>query len=166
MDRVIGPYREWRESLRGGLPWLMKAAEAVGRGDEGEARVALAEALGFVEGTLLPASDAEEFTLFPTVEGVMGTLGSCDVLVHQHGEMRAMAGDLRRVVAAADEGGDVCGYARYLQPLLYGLYALARAHLDAEDAVLLPLLDEHLSESQVNVLLENSERIAGAKAMR
>ncbi|MER3497052.1 MAG: hypothetical protein C4321_03765, partial [Chloroflexota bacterium] len=64
------------------------------------------------------------------------------------------------------EGNEASGYARYLQPLLYGLYALARAHLDAEDAVFLPLLDEHLSESQVNVLLENSERIAGAKAIR
>lgn len=166
MDRVIGPYREWRASLRGGLPWLMKAAAAVGRGDEGEAGAALAEALDFVEGTLLPASDAEEFTLFPTVDGVRGTVGSCDVLVHQHGEMRAMAGDLRRVVAAANEGGEASDYARYLEPLLYGLYALARAHLDAEDAVFLPLLDDHLSESQVNVLLENSERIAGAKATR
>jgi hypothetical protein len=164
MDRVIGPYREWRASLRGGLPSLAKAAAAAGQGPEAEAREALAAAMRYVNGTLLPASDAEEFTLFPTVDGVFGITGSCEVLEAQHAAMRAMAGDLRQVAAAAEKDGDTCAYAKYLQPLLWGLYALARAHLDAEDAVFLPLLDEHLSESQVNVLVENSERITSAKA--
>ncbi|GIW13299.1 MAG: hypothetical protein KatS3mg062_0738 [Tepidiforma sp.] len=164
MDRVIGPYREWRVSLRGGLGSLAKAAAAAGEGREEEARAALAEALRYVNGTLLPASEAEEFTLFPTVDGVYGVAGTCEVLELQHEVMRAMAGDLRQVAAAAEKDGDTCGYAKYLQPLLYGLYGLARAHLDAEDAVFLPLLDEHLSESQVNVLVENSERITSAKA--
>jgi len=164
MDRVIGPYREWRASLRGGLQALAKAGAAAGQGPEEAARAALAEALRYVEETLLPASLAEEFTLFPTVDGVLGVAGSCAVLERQHEAMRQMAGDLGQVAAAAEKDGDTLAYGRYLQPLLFGLYGLARAHLEAEDAVFLPLLDEHLSESQVNVLVENSERIASAKA--
>jgi hypothetical protein len=164
MDRVIGPYREWRASLRTGLQSLAKAGAAAGQGPDDTARAALAEALRYVEGTLLPASLAEEFTLFPAVDGVLGLTGSCGVLEQQHEAMRQMAGDLRQVVAAAEKDGDTLAYGRYLQPLLFGLYGLARAHLEAEDAVFLPLLDEHLSESQVNVLVENSERIASAKA--
>jgi iron-sulfur cluster repair protein YtfE (RIC family) len=163
MDRVIGPYREWRASLRTGLDSLARAAAAAGQGSEPGARGALDEALRYVNRTLIPASDAEEFTLFPTVDGVLGFSGSCDVLEHQHATMRQIVGDLRQVAEAAQRDGDTCAYAKYLQPLLYGLYGLARAHLDAEDAVFLPLLDEHLSASQVNVLMENSERIASSK---
>ena len=164
MDRVIGPYREWRASLRSGLQSLAMAGATAGQGPEDAARAALAEAVRYVEETLLPASRAEEFTLFPAVDGVLGLTGSCAVLERQHEAMRQMAGDLRQVAAAAEQDGDTLAYARYLQPLLFGLYGLARAHLEAEDAVFLPLLDEHLSESQVDVLVENSERIASAKA--
>ncbi len=164
MDRVIGPYREWRASLRSGLQSLAMAGATAGQGPEDAARAALAEAMRYVEETLLPASRAEEFTLFPAVDGVLGLTGSCAVLERQHEAMQQMAGDLRQVAAAAEKDGDTLAYARYLQPLLFGLYGLARAHLEAEDAVFLPLLDEHLSESQVNVLVENSERIASAKA--
>ena len=164
MDRVIGPYRAWRASLRSGLQSLAKAGAVAGQGPEDAARAALAEAVRYIEGTLLPASLAEEFTLFPTVDGVLGLTGSCAVLERQHEAMRQMASDLRQVAAAAEKDGDTLAYARYLLPLLFGLYGLARAHLEAEDAVFLPLLDEHLSESQANVLVENSERIASAKA--
>ncbi len=165
MERVIGPYRAWRESLRPGLATLVKAATAAGTGPEGEARAALAAALEYVGGTLLPACEAEEFTLFPTIDGVLGVSGSCEVLEVQHGSLRAMAEDLRKVAEAANTDGDVRAYARYLQPLLFGMYGLARAHLESEDAAFLPLLDEHLTESQVNVLVENSERITAAKAV-
>jgi hypothetical protein len=103
MDRVIGPYREWRASLRSGLQWLAKAGAAAGQGPDDTARAALAEALRYVEGTLLPASLAEEFTLFPAVDGVLGLTGSCGVLEQQHEAMRQMAGDLRQVAAAAEK---------------------------------------------------------------
>ena len=43
-----------------------------------------------------------------------------------------------------------------------GLYALIRAHLEAEDDIYLSLLDQHLSESQVGVIVENLGRIARA----
>lgn len=165
MERVIGPYRAWRESLRAGLASLATAAAAAGHGPEEDARAALKAALAYVGETLLPGCEAEEFTLFPTVDGVRGVSGSCEVLERQHDSLRAMAEDVRKVAEAAARDGDTCAYARYLQPLLYGMYALARAHLESEDAAFLPLLDEHLSESQVNVLVENSERITAAKAM-
>lgn len=163
-ERVIGPYREWRMSLRPGLQALAKAGAAAGGTDEAAARAALAEALRYVDGLLLPASEAEEFTLFPTIDGVFGMTGACEPLKLQHAALREMASDLRKVAAAAEKDGDTCAYGRYLQPLLFGLYGLARAHLESEDAAFLPVLDAHLSESQVNVLVENSERITAAKA--
>lgn len=164
MDRVIGPYRAWRESLREGLGALPGAAAAVAGEPWEVARAALEQAAGWVTGVLLPACKAEEFTLFPTIDGVVGQPGSCATLERQHDLLRDMGGDLVKLAAAAAKDGRLGAYAEYLVPLLYALWGVARVHLDAEDAVFLPLLDAHLSESQVNVLVENSERIVAATA--
>ena len=51
-----------------------------------------------------------------------------------------------------------------LRPLLYGLYAAARVHLESEDDAYLPLLDEHLSESQVGMVTDNYGRILAGSA--
>lgn len=158
-DRVIAPLREARAPLHAGLRRLHKAAEAV-QDDRDGARAALDDALAFLDGELLPHCRAEEFTLFPAIDGVIGRRGASLVMTAQHRTISEMSDDLHRVADAAREAGGVAGYARYLLPLLHGLYALARAHLEAEDEVYLALLDEHLSESQVGVVVENLERIS------
>jgi hypothetical protein len=71
-----------------------------------------------------------------------------------------MVSDLAQVVEAARTDSDVEAYGRYLLPLLYGLYALMRAHSEAEDDAYVSLLDEALSESQVNMIIDNIARIS------
>ncbi|WP_322795125.1 hemerythrin domain-containing protein [Tepidiforma sp.] len=164
MDRVIGPYRAWRASLRDGLGSLQEAASALADGRWDDGRAGLERALAWVNGVLLPACRAEEFTLFPTVDGVVGQPGSCLPLERQHDALRDMGSDLAKLAEAAANDGRPDAYAEYLAALLYALWGVARVHLDAEDAVFLPMLDDHLSESQVNVLVENSERIVAATA--
>ena len=161
-DRVIGPLRELRTKLHDGLRQLHVAAEAV---ESAEPRVAFAaaeSAASFARDVLGPYSRAEEFTLFPAVDGALSTRGACHVMVAQHSSLAAMTRDLERVLEAATRGGDLDEFRRYLLPLLYGLYAAARSHLEAEDDAYLELLDGHLSESQVGVIVDNMERIAGA----
>ena len=161
-DRVVGPLRELRAKLHDGLRQLHVAAEGV---ESAEPRVALAaaeRACDWAQSTLGPYSHAEEFTLFPAVDGVLATRGACQVMVAQHASLGAMATDLARVLEAVGEAGDISAYRRYLLPLLHGLYAAARTHLEAEDDAYLGLLDEHLSESQVQVIVDNIERIAAA----
>lgn len=162
-DRVVGPLRELRAKLHDGLRQVHVAAEGV---ESAEPRVALAaaeQASEWARTVLGPYSHAEEFTLFPAVDGVLGTRGACQVMVAQHASLAAMAKDLARVLEAASRAGDVTEYRRYLLALLHGLYAAARAHLEAEDDAYLELLDEHLSESQVGVVVDNIERIATAE---
>ncbi|MEX0783844.1 MAG: hemerythrin domain-containing protein [Dehalococcoidia bacterium] len=161
-DRVVGPLREMRAKLHDGLRQIHVAAEGV---DSAEPRVALAaaeRASEYAKTVLGPYSHAEEFTLFPAVDGVLATRGACQVMVAQHASLAAMSKDLERVLEAAARSGDLAEFRRFLLPLLYGLYAAARAHLEAEDDAYLPLLDEHLSESQVVMIVDNMERIAAA----
>jgi hypothetical protein len=82
----------------------------------------------------------------------------------QHRSISAMVDDLARVVEAAHDQSDPRPYRRYLLPLLHGLYALVRAHLESEDDAYLGLLDEQLSESQVRVIVENIQRMVAGSA--
>jgi hypothetical protein len=77
----------------------------------------------------------------------------------QHRSIAAMVSDLLKVADAARNEGGLENYTRYLLPLLYGLYAAIRVHLESEEDAWLPLLDAHLSESQVGVVVENYGRI-------
>lgn len=159
-DRVIAPLRQLRDELYAGINTLQVAASAVTTAEYPIAIKALEGALSYLQETFLPVSRAEEFTLFIAVDGVTGATDSCQVMKAQHTSIMRMTGDLSQAVEAARTDGDVAAYARYLHPLLYGLYALCRAHVESEDDAYLPLLDSALSESQVNVVVDNIHRIS------
>lgn len=159
-DRVIGPLRQLRQPLHDGLRQLQVAAAGIGTADPPVSFQALQAALAFLQETLLEWNRAEEFTLFIAVDGVIGKRGATAVMLAQHEAIKTMVEDLAKVAAAAAEARDIEPFARYLLPLLHGLYAVARTHLEAEDEAYLALLDDHLSESQVGVITDNLARIA------
>lgn len=161
---MVGPLREFRESLHAGLNRLQLAASAVTTAEPPLALAALDSALNYLQDELLPISRAEEFTIFIAMDGVTGATDSCLVMKAQHTSIMRMTGDLAQAIEAARTDGDVAAYAKYLHPLLYGLYAFVRAHLEAEDDAYLPLLDSALSESQVGVIVDNLGRIAAGSS--
>lgn len=162
-DRVVGPLREARAPLTNGLRQLQLAASATGSAETAVALASLETAVAYLRNTFLPVAEAEEFTLFIAVDGVLGAVGATDVMKAQHASIAVITEDLGKVVSAARLDNDVQAYAQYLLPLLHGLYALVRAHLEAEDDVYLPLLDAHMSESQITMLVDNIGRISAAR---
>lgn len=126
------------------------------------ATAAIDSAREYLDQVLLPALNAEELTLFIAVNGVFSHPEGCEVMSVQHRAIRAMAGDLGKVADAARTADDPKAYERYLLPLLYGLYALIRTHLESEDEAYLPLLDEQLSESQIQVIVTNIGRVSAS----
>lgn len=163
-DRVVGPLRAYRGQLHAGLNTLQVAASATTTAEQPIAMKALDGALAYLQGQFLPVSRAEEFTLFIAVDGVLGAVDSCQVMKAQHTTIMRMTGDLAQTIEAARTDGDVRSYTKYLHPLLYGLYALVRAHLESEDDAYLPLLDAALSESQVGMVVDNLTRMAAGSA--
>ncbi len=119
---------------------------------------ALDAALQYLQEQLLPGCRAEETTIFPAVSSVTGVSNACHVMRAQHTTLLRMAGDLAQVAEAARAAGDLTDYAKYLQPLLFGLYAFSRAHLESEDDAYLGLLEAVLSENQVTALAAEFER--------
>lgn len=162
-DRVVAPLRASRQPLANGLAKLQLAADAVSTAEGLVALAALDTAVGYLNSTFLPVAAAEEFTLYIAIDGLYGAINATEIMKAQHASIRAMAEDLAKVVAAARTDNNPAGYAKYLLPLLHGLYALIRAHLESEDDVYLALLDENVSESQVSVIIKNIERISNAR---
>ncbi len=160
-DRVVGPLRSARRPLHTGLRQVQQAASGL----DADPRVALAAldtAIHYLRSELAPILHAEEFVLFPAVDGVIGNMGASDIMRAQHAAIVAMIDDLERVVAAARTDGDVQAYQKYLVPLLHGLYAVVRMHLESEEVVWITLLDQHVSESQVQVIIDNLDRVSSA----
>jgi hypothetical protein len=163
-DRVVAPLREIRRPLHAGMVRLQEAAMAVQSGDVKGTMAALEKAMAYLRDDFLPYSRSEQVTLFPAVDGVSGSTSASAIMVAQHQSLAAMAEDLDQVVGAACKAEDASAYSQYLLPLLYGLYAAIRVHLEAEDDFYLTLLDEHLSESQVGVIVDNMARVAAGSS--
>jgi hypothetical protein len=159
IDRVVAPLREFRLQQLEGLPQLQQAASAVQTAEYRVALAALDAALAYLE-KFVRFARAEEFTFFIAVDGAMSVVDGTRIMKAQHASIAAMVDDLGKVVKAARTDADVDAYARYLLPLLYGLYALIRAHNEAEDDAYVSLLDTVLSESQVGMIVDNMSRIA------
>jgi hypothetical protein len=159
IDRVVAPLREFRLQQLEGLPQLQQAASAVQTAEYRVALAALDAALAYLE-RFVRFARAEEFTFFIAVDGAMSVVDGTRIMKAQHASIAAMVDDLGKVIEAARTDADVDAYARYLLPLLYGLYALIRAHNEAEDDAYVSLLDTVLSESQVGMIVDNMNRIA------
>jgi hypothetical protein len=154
---AAGPLRDVRAPLHAGFNTLQVAATGIGTAERRFAFAAIDAALEYVQETLLPACRAEETTLFVAVDGLTGVRNSCHAMKVQHTTLIRMAGDLAQVVEAAKAAGDPAEFAQYLQPLLYGLYALARAHLEAEDEAYVGLVEAMLSGARVEALAKAME---------
>lgn len=163
-DGVTLALRELRAPLLRDTRTLLQAAEAVRSSPPTEALAAIASAVAYLQQQFLPHCTAEEFTLLPVVDGAIGESGASNVMAEQHRIIATMAADLVKAAEAAQGANDPSAYTRVLLPLLYGLYGAVRLHLESENAAYLDLLDEHLSESQADVLVENLERITRQQA--
>jgi len=154
------PVRELRRPVQEGLRTLWLAADAVLADDPREAREALAAAMHYLERDLFPHLVAEEWVLFTAVDGAFGQVGTAHVMAAFHDQLRAMAMDLKRVADAVAAAESHVSFRRYLLPLLYSLYGAARAHFAAEDDSYLTFLESKLAQPQVEVIVENLERVA------
>jgi hypothetical protein len=149
---AVSPLHDARSPVHAGLTTLQVAASALATAERRFAFAALEAAQRYLQETLLPTCRAEEATLFVAIDGLMGVANSCHVMKAQHTTLMRMAGDYAQALDAARTAGDVTEFVQYLGPLLHGLYALARAHLESEDEAYLGLLEAMLSSAQAEAL--------------
>lgn len=159
----MAPLEALRRELHEGLATIVTAARAVETGPGPDAVAALEQARAFAGTTLAKAFQGEEYTLFPAVDGIYGEVGATAVLVAQHRAIDAMVSDLAKL-SEDRPAEDLDARREPLIALLWSLYGATRLHLESEDDALLPLIADHLSQSQVEVIVENLGRITGKMA--
>ena len=141
-----------RSPVHAGLSTLQVAASALTTAESRFAFASLDAAQRYLQDVLLPACRAEETTLFAAVDGLMGVSNSCHAMKAQHTSMMRMAGDFAQALDAARASRELTAYVQYLSPLLHGLYALCRAHLESEDEAYVGLLEAMLTSTQAEAL--------------
>jgi hemerythrin-like domain-containing protein len=113
-------------------------------------------AVEFLQHHLLPHAAAEEETLYEAVEGAFDAPGSTRTMQRDHVQIARMTEELAAVRDALEDPPSEQHRDRITQ-LLYGLHAIVTLHLSKEEEIYLPLLDEHLSDADAEVLIARME---------
>lgn len=114
----------------------------------------------FLRGHLVPHARAEEAALYPRVEQVMTAPGATDTMKADHHEIVRRIDDLGVLVTAIDAGPPSPDQTEQLKAQLYGLAAILMLHFHKEEAVLLPVLDAHLSAAEADALFADMGAVA------
>jgi len=126
------------------LPWFDRIHDvgcSVGHLAAGDLAVALHRVLVWLEGDLEAHAAWEEAWLYPEIDERAGTPWATRTMRFEHQQIR---GAVRRLEAEQShlgheltraQAGELAGH-------VFGLEAMLRAHMECEDRVLLPLLDD------------------------
>jgi iron-sulfur cluster repair protein YtfE (RIC family) len=126
------------------VPWFDRIHEvgaAVGHLSAGELSVALHRIVVWLEHDLEDHAAWEETWLYPEVDSRVGTPWATRTMRYGHQQIRAAIRQLSAEQAAlAHELSP--SRTTELRSRIFGLEAVLRAHMECEDRVLLPLLDD------------------------
>ena len=137
--RAFGEH-EHRE-LDWGIGKVHEAANFVGVGSHFDVRSAIRQVVAWAGTTLEPHLAWEEAWLYPQIEHVTGTRWSTRAARFDHGQITALVARLRLHEATASHVWTLATTSE-LRCDLFALEALVRAHIEREERLLLPVLDE------------------------
>ena len=143
------PLRDEHRALLPEIGALRAAADAVGTpaGEE-----TLERACRLLERHLLPHLEAEEASLYPTIDRLSGEHATA-TMWHDHDEIRQRVAELRTLPRGPEASAK-----NDLRAALYGLDAIVRLHVAKEEELHYPLLDEHLGRIDAVQLVEAVHR--------
>jgi iron-sulfur cluster repair protein YtfE (RIC family) len=122
--------------------------------EPGRTDVVLAEVISMLRHDLLPHARAEEAVLYPAVEQAMGAPGAMATMVADHREIARRVEALAGTAAAIEGKVPRPDQLEDLRAQLLGLWAILLLHLEKEEDILLPVLDEHLSADEARALFD------------
>lgn len=156
------PLRAEHRDLLPHLTGLDTTAERLAQLDAADARRELDDTVAFLRGHLVPHAGAEEEVLYPAVEVAMGAPGATDTMRADHTEIVARIDRLADTARSIEERWPDAELTRDLVHQLVGLSAILGLHFRKEEEVLLPVLDEHLSDDEASALFARMGHAAHA----
>ncbi|MEO8697848.1 MAG: hemerythrin domain-containing protein [Acidimicrobiales bacterium] len=150
--RPTGVLRAGHAGLRREASHLARVAGALVGWSNPDVPDQLTAVRGFLYARLLPHAEAEAAVLYPLMEKVVGAQHAIAMMATDHHEILHRANALSELIVAVGVGPPTVPEAEALREHLYALWAIVDLHLDKEETILFPLLDERLSSTDVSTL--------------
>lgn len=157
---VMKPLRDEHAELLPHIEAIRRVADLVGYAPAAALREEVSGVYEFLAHHLIPHAKAEEAELYPAVERAMGAPGATATMARDHVEVAELIEQLRAL--EPELSFDVIGQPveRSLRRILYGLYALVKVHFTEEEEILVPVLEEALSQQEATDLFQAMEEAA------
>ena len=154
MSALTQPLRDEHAEILPHIEELREVADMVGHRPADVLAKDVARVHMFLAGHLIAHAQAEEAALYPMVGEVCGAVEATATMSREHemiGDLVIELGDVLERLEATGIDDDV---ERELRRLLYGLYAVIGGHFAKEEEVLLPLLDDRLTQERADAMFE------------
>ncbi len=157
MASLTQPLREEHKELLPQVDALRLAGDAVNESLTSSAHAKIEEAYYFLTHQLLPHAQAEEKSLYPVVQKVMGAPLATATMSRDHLEVERLVDELDSLRVHRSQLTITTIQAQAMRRVLYGLYTLLKVHFAKEEEVYLPLLDAKLTADEARDLFANME---------
>ena len=156
MNTLTQPLRDEHKELIPHIEQMLKVADSLPDAPQEQIREGVQEVYEFLAYHLIPHAQAEDATLYPTVQKVLGSPDATRTMSRDHVEVGRYVEEL----AGLQQDLSTQSF-KSLQRVLYGVYALVKVHFAKEEEVYLPILEARLSAEEATEMFEAMERAAG-----
>ena len=158
---MIGKHlREEHLEIREHLARIREVADLIGEHPSPAIHQGVTATQAFLRTQLLPHAKVEEEVIYPCVAELLGGERATESMREDHRAIERRADELDGIRKRHHEVPDSPPPLIDLRRVLYSLDAIISLHLEKEESVYLPLLDEKLSEAEGLGLIEKAERVA------
>jgi len=158
---VMQPLKDEHQELLPHIEFLREAGILVEDGSEPDVLRAVDEAHAFLVHYLIPHAVAEDRVLYPTVERVMAAPGATATMSRDHTEVGKLTDELGALKARIAASGAKETDLTELQRVLFGLYGIVKLHIEKEEEIYVPVLEQRLSREEATGMFEAMEKAAG-----
>jgi iron-sulfur cluster repair protein YtfE (RIC family) len=160
MNTLTQPLREEHKELFPSVDRIRQVAELIGEASISEVRQGVEELYNFLAYHLKPHAEAEDATLYPVVQKVLGSPDATRTMSRDHVEVGRYIEELASLKGNLTDVELTPQQTRSLRRVLYGVYALVKVHFAKEEEVYLPILDQRLTPEAAQEMFEAMEDAA------
>lgn len=160
MKTLTQPLRDEHKELFPHVDRIRQVAELIGTVSIGEVRTGVEEVYDFLANHLKPHAEAEDATLYPVVQQMLGSPEATKTMSRDHMEVGRYIEELAVLKAELTGEPLMPAQATALQRVLFGVYGLVKVHFAKEEEVYLPILDKRLTPEAAQEMFERMEAAA------
>lgn len=160
MNTLTQPLREEHKELFPHVDQIRRVAETIGDAPIAEIRRGVEDVYDFLAHHLKPHAEAEDATLYPAVQAVLGSPDATKTMSRDHVEVGRYIDELAELKDDLANDPLTPAQATSLRRVLFGVYALVKVHFAKEEEVYLPILDQRLTPETAQEMFEHMEAAA------